>query len=90
MEVQLSPEEEAFVREALKTGRIHRAEQAVHEALRLWEKQERNRIEIIAALDEADADLEAGRYSDYTEGTSPQLASELKREARAAREHGSS
>jgi hypothetical protein len=48
--------------------------------------QELNRIEIIAALDEAEADLLAGRYSDYTDETSPQLAEELKREAREMRE----
>jgi hypothetical protein len=37
------------------------------------------------AVDEGDEDLEAGRYSDYTDESSPQLLEELKREARAAR-----
>jgi len=90
MEVQLTPEQEAFVQEALKTGRIHRAEEAVQEALWLWEKHERNRVEILAALDESEADLLAGRYSDYTEETLPQLADELKQEGREMRKRRSS
>ncbi|MGH9454332.1 MAG: hypothetical protein ACRD2O_10240 [Terriglobia bacterium] len=36
---------------------------------------------MLAALDEAEADLEeAGRYTDYSEATLPKLAAELKRE----------
>ena len=33
-----------------------------------------------------DADLESGRYTDYTNETLPQMADELKREARALRD----
>jgi hypothetical protein len=44
-----------------------------------WEESERSRIEILAALEEAEADLKAGRYTDYTDETLPKLADELKR-----------
>ena len=43
-------------------------------------------MELLAALDEAEADLEVGRYTDYTDATLPRLASELKREARELHE----
>ena len=38
--------------------------------------------------EEAESDLEAGRYSDYTDETLPRLAAELKCEARAFRDNG--
>ena len=48
---------------------------------------ERLRTELSAALDEAEADLRAGRYADYTPETLPALADDLKREARLQRNH---
>jgi Arc/MetJ-type ribon-helix-helix transcriptional regulator len=36
MEVRLTPDQEAFVRQAIESGRLHRAEDAVEEALGLW------------------------------------------------------
>ncbi len=83
MEVHLTPDQEAFVREALASGRLHRAEEAVEQALSLWERRERRRAEILAALDLAEGDLEAGRFTDYTDESLSQLAEELKHEARA-------
>jgi hypothetical protein len=50
-----------------------------------WEEGERARLELLAALDEAEADLAAGRYCDYTDTTLPRLAEELKRESRESR-----
>ena len=88
MEILLTPDQKAFIRQAIERGRLNREEDAVQEALLLWEERERARVELLAALDEAEADLEAGRYSDYTDETLPRLADELKREARALRDHG--
>ena len=51
-----------------------------------WEEGERARLELLAALDEAEADLEAGRYADYADATMPRLADELKRESRELRQ----
>ncbi len=57
MEVRLTPDQEAFVRQAIETGRFHRPEDAVAEALSLWEERERTRTEILAAVDTAGASL---------------------------------
>ena len=85
MEVQLTPDQEAFIRKAVASGRYPSAEAAVRDAMARWEEVERARLELLAALDEAEADLEAGHYTDYTNATLPQLADELKREARERR-----
>ncbi len=53
MEVQLTPDQRAFVRQAIDSGRLLREEDAVKEALSLWEERERGRAEILAAVDEA-------------------------------------
>jgi putative addiction module CopG family antidote len=82
MEVQLTPDQEAFIRKAVASGRYPSVEDAVRDAMVRWEEGERARLELLAALDEAEADLEAGRYTDYTDATLPRLANELKREAR--------
>jgi putative addiction module CopG family antidote len=60
MEVHLTPDQEAFVRQAIESGRLHRPEDAVEEALRLWEERERTRAEILAAVDLAEASLARG------------------------------
>jgi antitoxin ParD1/3/4 len=86
MEVQLTPDQEAFIRKVVASGRYPSVEDAVRDAMARWEEGERARLELLVALDEAEADLEAGRYTDYTDATLPKLAIELKREARELRE----
>jgi putative addiction module CopG family antidote len=86
MEIHLSPDQEAFIRQAIASGRYQTADDAIHDALARWERNERARIELTASLDEAEADLEAGRYTDYTAETLPKLVDELKREGRALRQ----
>ncbi len=85
--MQFTPEQEDFIRQAIASGRLHRAGEAVQQALSLWEKQERSRVEILPALDEAEADLETGQYEDYTDSSLPLPASQLKAEARALRDN---
>jgi len=82
MQVQLTPDQEALARQAVASGRYSSVEDAVRDAMSRWEEGERARLELLAALDEAEADLEAGRYSDYTDATLPMLTDELKREGR--------
>jgi Arc/MetJ-type ribon-helix-helix transcriptional regulator len=86
MQVEFSPDQEALIRRAIANGRYQSPADAVQEAMARWEDDERARIEILASLDEAEADLKAGRYTDYTDATLPMLAEELKREARVRRE----
>jgi putative addiction module CopG family antidote len=81
MEVQLTPEQKAVIRKAVASGRYASAEDAVREAIARREEGERARVELLAALDQAEADLEAGQHSDYANATWPRVSDELKREA---------
>ena len=42
--------------------------------------------ELLAAFEEAEADLEVGQYADYTEAMLPQLARELRWDVRLGRD----
>jgi Arc/MetJ-type ribon-helix-helix transcriptional regulator len=50
MIVNLTPDQKAFFRDAIASGRLHREEGAMREALALWERRERTRTEILAAV----------------------------------------
>jgi Arc/MetJ-type ribon-helix-helix transcriptional regulator len=82
MEVSFTPDQEALIRQAIASGRYRTAEDAVQDAMARWEEGERVRLEVLASLKEAEANLEAGEYTDYTDEMLPRLADELKREAR--------
>jgi Arc/MetJ-type ribon-helix-helix transcriptional regulator len=60
MEVQLTPDQKAFVRQAIESGRLGREEDAIAEALSLWEERERRRLTILASADRAEASLARG------------------------------
>ncbi len=79
MEVLLTPDQEAFVRQAIESGRIAREEDAVREALSLWEERERTRAEILAAVDEAEASHERGEGRVITRESMRELAADVKR-----------
>jgi putative addiction module CopG family antidote len=85
MEVELTPDQEAFIKQAIESGRLKSREDAIREALLLWEERERSRTELLAAMDEAEADFQAGRYADFTRQRLLVLGDELKREARLQR-----
>jgi hypothetical protein len=83
MDVQLSADQRAFVRMALETGRLHREEDAVAEALLMWEERERIRAEILASVDQAEASLSHGQGRVITPESMRELASEVKQRGRA-------
>ena len=83
MEVHLTPDQEAFVRQAIESGRLQRPEDAVEEALRLWEERERKRAEFLATLDEAKASLARGEGIEVTEQSMRELAEGVKQRGRA-------
>ena len=60
MEVHLTDDQKAFVRDAIEAGRYSREEDALREALSLWEGRERRRAEILAAVDQAEASFARG------------------------------
>jgi len=80
MEVQLTPDQKAFVRQAIESGRLEREEDAVKEALSLWEERERRRLEILVAVDHAEASLARGEgRSVTTPEETKQLVDDIKR-----------
>jgi len=89
MEVKLTPDQKAFVRDAIESGRLQREEEAVQEALTLWEERERTRAEILVAVDEADMSLARGQGRVITEQSMLDLAAKVKQRGRArlATEH---
>jgi putative addiction module CopG family antidote len=82
MEVHLTPDQKAFVRQAIESGRLRRAEDAVQEALSLWEERERARAEILTAVDAAEASFARGEGRTVTQESMRQLADEVKRRGR--------
>jgi len=83
MKVELSVDQKAFARQAVETGRLHSEEDAVQEALSLWEERERNRAQILAAVDLAEASLGRGEGRLISEDSMRQLASDVKERGRA-------
>jgi Arc/MetJ-type ribon-helix-helix transcriptional regulator len=83
MEVQLTPDQKAFVRQAIESGRLRREEDAVKEALFLREERERTRAEILAAVDETEASVAQGEGRIITQESMRELAEEVKRRGRA-------
>lgn len=83
MNVDLTPDQRALVRRAIETGRFSHEEEAVQEALALWEERERRRLEILASLDEAEASLAHGEGRPITEESMKALAEDVKQRGRA-------
>jgi putative addiction module CopG family antidote len=83
MEVQLTPDQRAFVRQAIDSGRLRREEDAIKEALSLWEERERGRAEILAAIDEAEASLARGEGRAITQESMRELAQQVTKRGRA-------
>jgi putative addiction module CopG family antidote len=82
MNVDLTPDQRALVKRAIESGRFSHEEQAVQEALALWEERERRRLEILAAIDEAEASLAKGEGRPITEESMKALAEEIKERGR--------
>jgi Arc/MetJ-type ribon-helix-helix transcriptional regulator len=82
MEVRLTPDQQAFARQAVESGRLVREEDAVKEALSLWGERERRRLEMLAAVDEAEASLARGEGRIITQESMRELAADVKRRGR--------
>lgn len=83
MEVRLTPDQEAFVRRAIEAGRFGRAEDAVEEALSLWEERERKRAEFLLTLNDAKASIARGEGHAITQQSMRDLAADVKQRGRA-------
>ena len=83
MQIDLTPEQQDFVRQAVESGRFERAEDAVQAAIMLWVERERRRAEILAAVDIAKASIDRGEGIEITQESMHTLAEEIKRHGRA-------
>ena len=83
MEVQVTREQEAFIREAIAAGRVQSEEDAFGQAMSLWEARERRRLEILAAVEMAEGSLARGEGRRVTSPEEArQLAEDVKRRGR--------
>jgi Arc/MetJ-type ribon-helix-helix transcriptional regulator len=82
MEVQLTPDQKAFIRQAIESGRLDREEDAVQEALSLWEERERTRAEILTAVELAEASIARGEGRPITQESMQALAADVKQRGR--------
>ena len=60
MELHLSADQQAFIREGIESGRLRSPEDAFEQAMSLWEERERRRLEILAAVEASEASLARG------------------------------
>jgi len=60
MNVALTSAQRALIRRAVESGRFRREEEAVQEALALWEERERSQRKVVAVLGEAEVSLARG------------------------------
>ena len=82
MDVQLNPGQKAFARRAIESGRLRSEQDAVQEALTLWEERERQRAEFLLTLDDSHASLARGEGRVITQESMRQLAIEVKKRGR--------
>jgi len=83
MNVDLTPDQKAFARRAIESGRLHSEQDAVQEALALWEQRERELAEFLLTLDDARASLARGEGYVITQDSMRQLAQDVKERGRA-------
>ena len=84
MEVQLTDDQKAFVHQGIESGRYSREEDALRDAMSMWEERERRRVESLASLGLAEASFARGEgrlISSKEEAD--QLAVEIKTRGRA-------
>jgi len=89
MEVHLTPDQQAFVRQGIEAGRFRTEADAIAEALSLWEERERKRAAFRKTLDDAKAAIERGEGIPITPESMRELAERVKQrgKARLAAEH---
>jgi putative addiction module CopG family antidote len=83
MQIELTPAQNSFIDIGIQEGRFRDREEAVKQALALWEARERSRIELLTSLDAAEQALDRGEGEDY----SPDNLGSL---VEAVRDHGKS
>jgi len=83
MEVELTEDQKAFVQQGIESGRYRSAEDAVRNALALWEERESRRMEILLAVSIAEAEFARGEGTVIeTEEDAERVFNEIKQDGR--------
>jgi len=85
MEITLTPDQEALIEYGVEKGRFKDSREAVAKAIALWEELERDRMELLLSLDQAEADIAAGNFIECDEEGFKDPAEQIKREGRLRR-----
>jgi len=83
MEVQLSSDQKAFARRAIESGRLRSEQDAVEEALAMWEERERQRAAFLLTLNDAKGFVTGGEGRVIAQESMRELAIEVKERGRA-------
>jgi putative addiction module CopG family antidote len=83
MQIELTPAQNSFVELGIQEGRFRDRDEAVRQALALWEKRERERLELLDSIDLAERSLDEGEGETYTEETLHELAKSVAERGRA-------
>jgi Arc/MetJ-type ribon-helix-helix transcriptional regulator len=83
MKIRPTPDQEQFIRRAIEAGRLDTADDAMREAMALWEHRERRRAEILLAVDDAEAAVARGEARVITQQSMRELAQEVGQRGRA-------
>lgn len=83
MQIDLTPAQASFIDLGIQEGRFRNSQEAIREALALWEKRERARLELLASLDAAEQALDSGQGEEYTLETLRALVESIKQRGTA-------
>ena len=78
MEIELTPEQDSLVHLGIEQGRYRDEHDAVKEAMMMWEKRQRDHMELLASLRIAELELDAGLGTTYTEETIHSLGKNVR------------
>lgn len=80
--VELTEDQKAFVQRGIESGRYEAEEDAVREALGLWEEVERTRAELLAEIDLAEQAIDRGEGNVLTPDSVREVTEDIKRRGR--------
>jgi putative addiction module CopG family antidote len=66
MQIELTPAQKSFVDIGIQEGRFRDHDEAVRQALSLWESRERARMELLTSLEAAEQSLNRGEGEEYS------------------------
>jgi Arc/MetJ-type ribon-helix-helix transcriptional regulator len=85
MQIILTEGQEALVRRAIESGRLARAEDALTEALLLWEEQQLAREALLVSLEAGREAISRGEGIEITRESMLALVEDVKRRGRERR-----